>query len=328
MMSASISTEGREAQAHSVPVLSLIVPVKDEEEALQDFFATMPPILDALPSVGGEWEILFIDDGSTDATLEGIRRARDKDARIKVASLSRNFGKEAALTAGLDLAGGQAVIPFDVDMQDPPDVITQMVEKWRQGFEIVYGIRQNRDSDSWAKRTTANLFYRVHNTLADDRIPENVGDFRLMDRVVVDAIRRLPERNRVMKALFSWSGFRSIGIPYSRVQRQAGATKFNFWKLWLLAVDSITSSSTVPLRIWSYIGVAVALAAIVYGGGIFVYAILGGIDVPGYASIIVTLLFLNGLQMISLGILGEYVGRILIETKERPLYVVRFREGI
>ncbi|PZU77197.1 MAG: glycosyltransferase [Sphingomonas sp.] len=307
--------------------LSLIVPVKDEEQAIRPFLDRTVPILDALPGVPS-WEIVFIDDGSTDATLPQLIIASRGDARIKILSLSRNFGKEAALSAGLDHAAGQAVIPIDVDMQDPPEAIADMVARWQQGFEVVYGVRNDRCSDSRAKRLTSALFYKLHNMISDDPIPEHAGDFRLLDRSVVEVIRQLPERNRFMKGIFAWSGFRQSSVEYARDPRTVGETKFSYLKLVRLAIDGITASSTVPLRIWSYIGGAIALLAFLYAAFIVADTMLFGPSVNGYPSIIVAIMFFGGIQLISLGVLGEYVGRILIETKQRPLYVLRTSIGM
>jgi len=308
-------------------VLSLIAPVKDEEEAIAPFIARVSPILDGL-FADGAWEILFVDDGSEDSTLAAILKAHAADPRVRAVSLSRNFGKEAALTAGLDYAGGQAVIPIDVDLQDPPEVIGAMLAKWRDGYEVVYGVRTNRQSDSLPKRLTADLYYRAHNYLSSDKIPEHAGDFRLLDRSVVEIIKAMPERNRFMKGLFAWSGFRQAAVEYERAPRAVGRTKFRYWKLWTLALDGITSASTMPLRIWSYIGVVIASLTLLYAVYVVVKTILFGSDVAGYPSLMVAILFFGALQLISLGVLGEYVGRILIETKRRPLYVVRKKIGL
>jgi polyisoprenyl-phosphate glycosyltransferase len=311
----------------SAPVLSLIAPVKDEEEAIAPFIERVAPILDGL-FADGAWEILFVDDGSEDNTLPAILKAHRQDGRVKALSLSRNFGKEAALTAGLDHAAGQAVIPIDVDLQDPPEVIGDMLAKWREGYEVVYGVRTDRESDSLPKRLTADLYYRAHNYLSSDKIPEHAGDFRLLDRSVVEVIKAMPERNRFMKGLFAWSGFRQAAVEYKRAERAVGTTKFRYWKLWTLALDGITSASTMPLRIWSYIGVVIASFSLLYAVGVVIKTILFGSDVAGYPSLMVAILFFGGLQLISLGVLGEYVGRILIETKRRPLYVVRTKIGL
>ena len=309
--------------------LSLIVPVKDEEAAIAPFLARVAPILDRLldGSEGG-WEILFIDDGSEDATLAAVAAANGGDPRVRAVSLSRNFGKEAALSAGLDYARGRAVVPIDVDLQDPPEVIGEMLAKWREGHEVVYGVRRNRTSDSLPKRLTADLYYRAHNYLSSDKIPEHAGDFRLLDRRVVEVIRQMPERNRFMKGLFAWSGFSQAAVEYERVPREVGETKFRYWRLWTLALDGITSASTMPLRIWSYIGVVIAFFSLIYAAFVILRTTIFGIDVPGYPSLMVAVLFFGGLQLISLGVLGEYVGRILIEAKQRPLYVVRKTIGI
>ena len=309
------------------PLLSVVAPVKNEEHGILPFVERVGAILDGIASDEG-WEILFVDDGSTDATLAAIVAANQRDPRVRALSLSRNFGKEAALSAGLDHARGNAVIPMDVDMQDPPEVLPEMVAKWREGHEMVFGVRRCRASDGWTKRVTAGLYYRAHNIVSQDKIPENAGDFRLMDRKVVDVIRAMPERNRFMKGLFAWAGFNQAAVEYDRSERETGTTKFNYWKLWTLALDGITSASTVPLRIWSYIGALVALFALGYATFLAVQTMLFGNSVPGYASIMVSVLFLGGVQLISLGVLGEYVGRILTETKQRPLYVVRDTVGI
>jgi polyisoprenyl-phosphate glycosyltransferase len=303
-----------------IPVVTIVVPVKDEEEAVTPFVTRVSSVLD---HIGEPWEILFIDDGSSDSTLAAIMAANAKDGRICALSLSRNFGKEAALSAGLDHARGAAVIPIDVDLQDPPEVIEAMIAAWRAGSEVVYGVRRNRESDSLPKRLTADLYYRAHNWLSKDKIPEHAGDFRLLDRKVVNVIKAMPERNRFMKGLFAWSGFKQTAVEYDRVEREVGTTKFNYWRLWTLALDGITSASTVPLRIWSYIGVIVALLSFLYAVFIIAHTFTTGRDAPGYASLMTAILFFGGLQLISLGVLGEYVGRILVETKGRPIYVVR-----
>jgi glycosyltransferase involved in cell wall biosynthesis len=290
----------------------------------------MTHVLDTVRDADGSpvtWEIIFVDDGSTDATMAAILLANQADPRIAALSLSRNFGKEAALSAGLDNAHGRAVVPIDVDMQDPPEVIGEMILKWRSGYEVVYGVRRNRMADSLPKRLTADLYYRAHNWLSSDKIPEHAGDFRLLDRKVVEVIRAMPERNRFMKGLFAWGGFRQAAVEYDRAERAVGRTKFNYLKLWKLAIDGLTSASTAPLRVWSYIGFVVAAVALLYAFLLIGRVILYGVDVPGYASMMVAVLFLGGVQLLSLGILGEYVGRILVETKRRPIYVVRERIG-
>jgi glycosyltransferase involved in cell wall biosynthesis len=309
------------------PLLTILVPVKDEEEGIAPFVSRVSGILDGLNEPEG-WEILFVDDGSRDRTLAEVAVQHARDPRVRCISLSRNFGKEAALSAGLDHAAGQAVIPLDVDLQDPPEVIADMVRSWREGFDVVYGVRRNRESDSLPKRLTADLYYRAHNYLSVDKIPEHAGDFRLLDRKVVDVIRMMPERNRFMKGLFAWAGFRQTAVQYDRAQREVGSTKFNYWKLWTLALDGITSGSTLPLRVWSYLGGTVAIGTLFYAGYLVIRTIFYGGDVPGYPSLMVAILFFGSVQLISLGVLGEYVGRILVETKHRPIYVVRETIGV
>jgi glycosyltransferase involved in cell wall biosynthesis len=314
-----------------MPLISVIVPVKDEEDAILPFVQRVGGVLDALREPDGRaavWEIIFIDDGSSDATLAAILTAHDADPHITGLSLSRNFGKEAALSAGLDNAHGRTVIPIDVDLQDPPEMIGEMIDRWREGYDVVYGVRRNRMTDSLPKRLTADLYYRAHNWLSMDKIPEHAGDFRLLDRKVVEVIKRMPERNRFMKGLFAWSGFRQTAVEYDRAERAVGTTKFNYWKLWTLAIDGITSASTAPLRVWSYIGALIALFALFYAVFLLVRTLLFGVDVAGYPSMMVAILFLGGVQLLSLGVLGEYVGRILVETKHRPIYIVREWIGI
>jgi len=311
------------------PILTILVPVKDEQEAIAPFVARVGAVLERLPDpAANAWEILFVDDGSNDATLPAIVAENARESRVRAVSFSRNFGKEAALSAGLDHARGDAIIPIDVDLQDPPEVIADMVKAWRMGNEVVYGVRRNRESDSLPKRLTADLYYRAHNWLSSDKIPEHAGDFRLLDRRVVDVIRKMPERNRFMKGLFAWSGFKQTAVEYDRVEREVGASKFRYWKLWTLALDGITSASTLPLRVWSYVGVIVALLSFFYAVFVMIRTLVSGVDVPGYASMMTAILFFGGLQLISLGVLGEYVGRILVETKQRPIYVVRETIGI
>ena len=301
-------------------MLSIVVPVMNEEAAIARFVEAVDSALgDAVPRL----EILFVDDGSTDATLATLRERAALDPRARVISLTRNFGKEAAMTAGLDHARGDAVVPMDVDLQDPPEVILEFIRLWREhGYDMIYGIRGSRNEDTQAKRSSAGLFYRFFNRLAETPIPSNAGDFRLMDRRVVEAIKRLPERNRFMKGLFSWPGYRSTGIYYNRPARESGESKFNFWKLWNFAIDGFVSFSTWPLRIWMYFGAVIAGLAFLYILLLVGRVIVVGSDVPGYASLMTAILFFGGMQLLSVGILGEYVGRLFIETKQRPLYLI------
>jgi len=300
------------------PMLSLVVPVHNETGSIEPFLARTAPILKAI----GDYEILFVDDGSTDATLQELIAAHTADAHVRIVALSRNFGKDTALAAGLAHATGHAVIPIDVDLQDPPEVIPQMVEKWREGFDVVNARRADRSSDTWLKRTTAKLFYQVFNQMADRPILENVGDFRLLDRRVVDVLNRFPERARFMKGLFSWVGFSHCTIDYQRAVRHAGESKWKYWKLWNFAVDGIASFTTVPLRIWTYFGALIALLAFVYAAVLIIRTLVFGIDTPGYASLMVAVLFMGGINLLSLGVIGEYLGRTYTEVKGRPLYIV------
>ncbi|MBS1057831.1 glycosyltransferase family 2 protein [Gluconobacter kondonii] len=301
--------------------LSLIVPFYNEEAAIGHFVKNILPVIDGIPET--DWEIVCVDDGSSDGTLLELVRLAESDRRFRVFELSRNFGKEAALTAGLDAATGDAVIIIDADLQDPPEVIPQMVQAWREGAEVVLGKRIDRSSDSVLKRKTASWFYTLHNRLAHIRIPENVGDFRLMDRCVVEALGRLPERQRFMKGLFAWVGFRTVTIDYVRAPRAAGITKFSGYSLWNFALEGFTSFSSVPIRLWTYLGTIGAFLAILYAIFIVFRTLFWGNSVPGYASLFVAIIFFSSVQIISIGMLGEYIGRIYMETKQRPIYVLR-----
>jgi glycosyltransferase involved in cell wall biosynthesis len=303
------------------PVVSLVVPFYNEGAATEMFFGAITSATDNIETV--EFEIVCIDDGSKDDTLARLLAASRSDPRIRVIELSRNFGKEAALTAGLDAAIGDAVIPMDADLQDPPELIVQMIDKWRLGADVVLARRTDRHDDSMAKRGTANLFYRIHNRVSHVEIPSNVGDFRLMNRASVDALKQLPERQRFMKGMFAWIGFRTDVVDYVRPARAAGTSKFTGWKLWNFALEGFTSFSSAPLRIWTYVGLCGTLLTLAYLTFIVIRTLIYGIDVPGYASLLVSILFFGSLQLLSIGILGEYIGRIYMESKQRPLYVVR-----
>ena len=313
-----------EDHSHRHLFLSLVVPMYNEFEACGPFFARVLPVV---KEVTEDFEIICVNDGSTDDTLEILRKLNIEDARIKILNLTRNFGKEIALTAGIEHACGSAVIPLDADLQDPPELIPEMVEKWREGFDSVIAIRSDRQSDSYLKRSTASLFYRIIGRISEVPIPPNAGDFRLLDRAVVNALLQLPERTRFMKGLYAWVGFNHAYIGYSRPQRAAGRSKWKYWKLWNLALEGIFSFTTLPLRIWTYVGFAVASISALYGLVIIVRTLLYGVDVPGYASLLVTVLFLSGVNMVGLGILGEYLGRIFLEVKQRPMYLVGSRIG-
>jgi len=304
--------------------LSVVCPMYNEADGLSSFFGRILPVLNEL---GDDYEIVCINDGSTDDTLKCLLDFRNNDNRIRVIDLSRNFGKEAALTCGIDYAYGNAVIPIDADLQDPPELIVEMVQLWRQGFDVVLAQRTDRLADSFIKRKAAEWFYRLHNAISEPKMEANVGDFRLMDRKVIEALKQLPERRRFMKGLFAWVGFRQAVIPYTREKRQAGKSKFSGWRLWNFALEGITSFSTAPLRVWFYIGLLVATLAFCYGAIIVGKVIIFGRDTPGYASIITIVLFIGGLQLVGLGVLGEYLGRIYSETKERPVYIVREDSG-
>ena len=307
-------------------LISIVVPFFNEGGAIDHFYSGMSPILSI--NIGCNFEVICVDDGSTDSTLSELIELTKKDTRFHILEFSRNFGKEAALSAGIDFANGDAVIPIDADLQDPPELIIKMVQLWKDGAEVVLAKRVDRSTDSFMKRKTASLFYKLHNKLSTSmRIPENVGDFRLMDRVVVDALKQLPERQRFMKGLFAWVGFKSVTVEYSRSSRSAGETKFSGWRLWNFALEGITSFSLVPLKIWTYFGLFGAFLAFLYASFIIVRTLIFGIVLPGYASLLVVVLFFGSLQLISIGILGEYIGRIYFETKNRPLYIVRKRYG-
>lgn len=310
------------ASRNSTPLISIIIPVFNEEEALRNFLTVVTSILEGQNFT---YELLFVNDGSSDGTLDLLLQFSNSNTHIRIINFSRNFGKEAALTAGMDMATGDAVIPMDVDMQDPPELIGRFVEQWHNGYDVIYGIRSNRQADGLTKKTTASWFYWLFNSVAYIGIPENAGDFRLIDRRVVEVLRRLPERNRFMKGLFAWVGFRSLGIPYARPARALGITKWNYWQLWNFALDGLVSFSSVPLRFWSYFGGIVACCAFVYAIIIIIRVLVLGIDLPGYASLMSVILFMGGVQLLSIGIIGEYLGRIFIEVKGRPIYVV---EGI
>ncbi len=304
--------------------ISIIVPCYNEEDGLDVLFERLFKVLNHLSL---SYEIVCIDDGSKDRTLELLIDYHHRYPEIKVISLSRNFGKDIALTAGLENAQGKAIIPIDADLQDPPELIEQFVEKWREGYDIVSGKRRSRQGESWVKKTTANAFYRIIGRISSVPIPRDTGDFRLLDRRVIEAIKTMPERTRFMKGLFAWVGFKQTYVLYDRPNRLQGTTKWNYWKLWNFAIDGITSFSLVPLKVWSYLGVVLSLLAFIYGSFLIIRTIILGIDVPGYASLMVTILFIGGVQLITLGILGEYLGRIYEETKQRPLYLIRERYG-
>ena len=301
------------------PTISIIAPCYNEEETIEPFLRRIEEIL---AQINESYEIVFINDGSKDNTLNVLLNAKQNFKNIRIINFSRNFGKEAALTAGLDKARGEAAIPIDVDLQDPPELIKDLVAKWREGYDVVLAKRADRTSDSFAKRVSADLFYKLNGKISNVDIPNNVGDFRLMSKRVVEALKQLPENQRFMKGLFAWVGFKTTVIEYVREKREAGQSSFNGWKLWNFALDGITSFSTLPLRIWLYIGALVSFLSFLYGSFIILKTLIFGVDLPGYASLAVIMLFLGGIQLIGIGILGEYIGRIYSESKRRPSYII------
>lgn len=305
--------------------ISLIVPFYNEGSAVIHFSEIINPILENIENI--EWEILCIDDGSTDNTLQYLITLAENDTRYRIIEFSRNFGKEAAMTAGLDEARGKAAIIIDADLQDPPELIIEMIQQWQRGAEVVIGRRVDRSSDHRAKRITASWFYALHNKLAHPKIPKNVGDFRLIDRCVIDALKKLPERQRFMKGLFAWVGFKTVTLDYVRASRAIGQSKFSGLALWNFALEGFTSFSTLPIRIWTYIGSIGALISFLYGIYIAIHTLLYGNSVPGYSSLFFAITLLGSVQIMSVGILGEYIGRIYIETKERPVYIIRKSYG-
>ncbi len=300
--------------------VSIIIPCHNEAGNLATLYARVRAVMD--PS-GESWEMICVNDGSSDDTLLQLIALHRQDPRIRVIDLSRNFGKEAALTAGLDAARGEAAIPLDADLQDPPELIPDLLAQWREGFDVVNAVRLSRDGESWIKRASAHLFYRIINRLSDVEIPPDTGDFRLLSRPVLDTLRTLPERRRFMKGLFAWVGFRSTNIYYHRAPRHTGKTTWNYWRLWNFAVEGITSFSQVPLQLAAYLGVLVSLLAFLYAIWLVASTLVYGNPVKGYPSIMVTLLFLGGVQLMALGVIGEYLGRIYEESKQRPVYLIR-----
>ncbi|MFP4221013.1 MAG: glycosyltransferase family 2 protein [Phormidium sp.] len=300
--------------------LSIIIPIYNEEDNLN---CLLKRVIKSLEIPNLSYEIICVNDGSCDKSLEKLISYHRQNPAIKIINLSRNFGKDIAISAGLDFACGAAVIPLDADLQDPPELIAALVEKWREGYDVVYGTRRDRRGETWLKRFSATHFYRLIGRVSKVPIPEDTGDFRLMDRRVVEAIKQLPERNRFMKGLFAWVGYRQIAIDYDRDPRYAGQSKWNYWKLWNFALDGIAAFSSLPLKVWSYVGLVISSMALVYAVFLVIRTLIFGIDVPGYASLMVAVLFLGGIQLISLGVIGEYLGRVYEEVKGRPLYLVR-----
>ena len=301
-------------------LLSVIVPAFNEAEVLPEFHRRLSQALGGLDLAS---EIIYVNDGSKDATADILRALQKDDPRVAVVDLSRNFGKEIAMTAGLDHAAGDAVVVIDADLQDPPELIPELVKHWRAGYDDVYARRSSRDGESFIKRATAHLFYRLLHALSNIDIPPDTGDFRLLSRRAVDSLKQLREQHRFMKGLFNWVGFERKEVFYKRDPRGAGKTKWNYWRLWNFALEGITSHTTVPLRLASYLGFIVALFAFFYALFLVYDKVVHGNPLAGYPSLMVTILFLGGVQLITLGVLGEYLGRMFDESKRRPLYFVK-----
>jgi polyisoprenyl-phosphate glycosyltransferase len=307
------------------PMFSVVVPAFNEADGLDEFHRRLVAVMDAL----GSWEVIYVDDGSQDATRAEVRRLRLGDPRVALICLTRNFGKEIATTAGLDHATGDAVIVMDADLQDPPEAIPALVSAWRQGFDMVAGQRRSRGGETCLKRLSAHLFYRVMRHAARVQMPVDAGDFRLMSRRAVDAVRLLREHHRFMKGLFAWVGYPSTVVQFDRAPRHCGTTKWDYWKLWDLALEGITSFTVLPLKVATYLGLFVASLSVIYGAEVVVKTLLRGNSVAGYTSLMTVVLFLGGVQLVTLGVIGEYLGRVFNETKQRPLYLVeRFEPSL
>ena len=304
--------------------LTVIIPVLNEAENIAPLLARLVPILNRCVA---SYEIVFVDDGSTDATLMAIARAHAADPSVGAISLSRNFGKEVAIAAGLDHASGAASVIIDADLQHPPEMIETFVARWREGYKNVYGQRVDRSDDSALRRALTQRFYRIFGSVGETRLPEGAGDFRLLDAQAVAALRALRERARFNKGLYAWIGFKSIGVPFDVETRAFGQSKFSYRKLTRFALDGLMSFSTLPLMVWTYIGTIISVIAMATAVYFVAHTLISGTDVPGFASLIVSITFLAGIQLLSLGVLGEYIGRIFAEVKGRPLYIVECRIG-
>lgn len=302
------------------PTISVVVPFYNEANSVYTLYNRVKNVLEV---IGESWEIICINDGSSDNTLLNLLDLHQSDFRVYVLDLSRNFGKEAALTAGMDHARGSVVIPMDADLQDPPEVIPEMLVKWKQGYDVVNAVRVHRGGETRIKRWTSYVFYRVINKMSPVEIPLDVGDFRLISRPVLEALKQLPERRRFMKGLFAWVGFKTVSIPYYRESRFEGKSKWNYWRLWNLALEGITSFSQIPLQLASYLGFCVSLSAFFYATYFLFRTLIYGNPVKGYPSLIIILLFLGGVQLMALGVIGEYLGRTYEESKQRPIYLIR-----
>lgn len=317
-MSGAAQAPGEESGDEAL--LSVVVPVYNEMAVLPAFYQRLSAVLDQLAE---RCELVFVDDGSSDGSGPWLLALRDRDPRVAVLELSRNYGKEVAISAGLDHAAGAAVVLIDADLQDPPEMLPAFVAAWREGYDVVYGQRLSRAGESWLKVQSARWFYRLINRLSDVPIPRDAGDFRLLSRRAVDAVNGLREKHRYMTGLFAWVGFPGKALPYARQPRQAGRSKWSYWRLWTLALEGITSFSAVPLKLATGLGVLTAGVSLLYGLFMLVRTLLFGNPIPGYPSLIVVMLFLGGVQLICLGIIGEYLGRTYDETKQRPLYFLK-----
>jgi polyisoprenyl-phosphate glycosyltransferase len=308
----------------TLQLLSVVTPMYREADNVEGFFRALEPLLETLAP---DYEIVCVNDGSPDDTLARLLAQVERNPRIQVIDLSRNFGKEVALTAALDHAQGEAVVCIDADLQHPPQLIRDFLQRWREGYDVVYAVIRSRAAERWQKRLFTYAFYWLFNRLAHLPMPPHAGDFRLLDRRVVEVLKGMPERTRFMKGLFNWVGFRQCSVPYDPPPRCGGSSSWGFVRLWRFALDGIVAFSTMPLVVWSYVGIVIALLSLLYGSLLVVRTVLFGIDVPGYASLMVGILFLGGIQLLSLGVIGEYVARIYSEVKGRPLYVVRGSYG-
>lgn len=307
-------------------LISVVVPMYREEEVAEECYNRLSSVL---KEIKYEYEIIFVDDGSEDKTFEIISSIAQNDSKVKVIKFSRNFGHQAALTAGVDASCGDAVITIDADLQDPPELMTEMIKRWEEGFHVVYAKRRKRDGETWFKLITAKCFYKTIRKLSDIKMPVDTGDYRLMDRKVVEVLKDMPETNRYIRGMVSWTGFKQTPVEYDRKERFAGKTKYPLNKMVKLALDGMVSFSSKPLRVAEYLGFFAVIVAIIIFLYAFIYKIVGGKNlVTGWASIMTTVTFLGGVQLITIGILGEYIGRIYDETKERPLYIVEKKINI
>jgi glycosyltransferase involved in cell wall biosynthesis len=306
-------------------VLSVVIPFYNEAGNIPELFRRLDEVLSVHAP---DYEIIGVDDGSRDDTFARLRIERELNPRIKLLRLSRNFGKEIALTAGLQHARGEAVVTMDADLQHPPEVIPEFLARWRQGYKMVYAARQSAKRETWLHTLFARAFYRIFASISNLQLPKGAGDFRLLDRCVVDALNAMPERTRFMKGLFAWVGYSQIGVPFTPPERFSGKSSFRFYRLWHFAIDGVAAFSTVPLRVWSVVGLVISALSFAYGSFLVIRTLAFGVDVPGWATLVVSVLFIGGVQLISLGVIGEYLGRVFEEVKRRPLYLVSEAHGV